>query len=294
MKQKVLAVAAVLLCATAAFAAGRISFVHVLPATYDLAPAERVAFIYAIGDSEYVNDFVMDFIDAAGRAGTYSIESAVENNHHLIADEAALRLLRREHPADAYLGVTAFTCQPTDRSAEGSERDETGERVKRLHRWVDVVCEGRMHVMDGSGRKLFSYTVRGEGTSPRSSSLSGDERAVAYRQAAHYAAATAAEAITPRKVRETIELDDSAPAFDEGFAMITSERLADARAIWEGALQHHRDSAPLRFNLGAVCEAAGDTKAARDYYQSAVRLSSNRRYAREFDSFIRRSASFRR
>jgi hypothetical protein len=294
MKSKVLVAAAVLLNAASLFAGGRVTFVRLLPATYDLAPAERLAFIYAIGDSDYVHDFVGDFVDAASRAGAYRIEQAVENNHHLVADESALQTLRREHPADGYLGVTAFTCKATDRAAEGSERDNTGERVKRMHHWVDVVCEGRVHVMDRAGKKLFSYTVRGEGTSPRSMSLTDDERAVAYGQAAHYAAVSAAEAITPRRVRETIELDDTAPSFDEAYAMIASERLADARAIWEAALQRHHDSAPLRFNLGAVCEAAGDTKAARDYYQSAVRLSSDRRYIREFDLFNRRSASSRR
>src|ERR1043165_9950663 len=133
MREKVLAVAAVLLCATGAFASARITFARVLPPTYDLAPAERLAFIYAIGDSEHISDFVMDFVDAADRAGAYRIENAVENNHHLLGDETALRLLRREHPADASLGVTAFTCHSTDRSAEGSERDSTGDRVRRVH-----------------------------------------------------------------------------------------------------------------------------------------------------------------
>src|SRR5438552_2651706 len=240
MKTKVLVAAAVLLNAASLFAA-RVTFVRLLPATYDLAPAERLTFIYAIGDSEQVNDFVADFIDAASRAGAYHIEHAAENNHHLVADETALQLLLREHPADGYLGVTAFTFHATDRSAEGSERDSAGDRVKRMHHWVDVVCEARVHVMDHNGKKLFSYTVRGEGTSPRSISLTDDERAVAYVQATHYAAVSAAEAITPRKVRESIELDDTAPAFDEAYAMITSERLADARAIWEAALQRHRD-----------------------------------------------------
>src|SRR5213075_1922762 len=125
MKSKVLVAAAVLLNAASLFAAGRVTFVRLLPATYELA-AERLAFIYAIGDSEQVSDFVADFIDAASRAGSYRIEPAVENNHHLIADETALQLLLREHPADGYLGVTAFTCHATDRSAEGSERDSTG------------------------------------------------------------------------------------------------------------------------------------------------------------------------
>jgi hypothetical protein len=291
MKKKVLVAAAVLLNATGLFAmAPRIVFVRAVPATYDLAPAEQLVVIYAIGDSEHVNEFVGDFIDAVGRAGAYRIDNAVENNHHLIADENALQSLRREHPADAYLGITAFTCSGTDRSAEGSERDSTGERVKRLHHWVDAACEARVHVLDGNGRKLFSYTVRGEGTSPRSVSLSPDERAVAYAQAAHYAAVSAAEAITPRRVRESIELDDAAPSFDEAYAMITSERLADARAIWEAALQRHRDSAALHFDLGAVCEAAGDVKSARRYFQAAVRLKSGeKRYARELDLFLKRN-----
>jgi tetratricopeptide (TPR) repeat protein len=289
MKTKVLVAAAVMLNAASLLATPRITFVRALAATYDLAPAERLTFIYAIGDSELVNDFVAEFIDDAGRAGAYRIENAVENNHHLAADENALRMLRREHPADAYLGVTAFTCRGTDRSAEGSERDSTGERIKRLHHWVDVACQARVHVMDSGGKKLFSYTVRGEGTSPRSTSLTDDERAVAYAQAAHYAAVSAAEAITPRRVRESIELDDSAPAFDEAYAMISADRLADARAIWEASLQRHRDSAALRFNLGAVCEAAGDLTAASRYFGSAVRLSADRRYAREFDLFRKRN-----
>src|SRR6266498_4059019 len=105
MNKKVLVAAAVLLNSASLFAVSRITFARLLPATYDLAPAERLAFIYAIGDSEQVNDFVADFIDAAGRAGAYRIEHAVENNHPFIADETALQLLRREHPADIYLGV---------------------------------------------------------------------------------------------------------------------------------------------------------------------------------------------
>jgi hypothetical protein len=295
MKTKVLVAAAVLLNAASVFAAApRIGFVRALPATYDLAPAERLTVIYAIGDTEQVFDFVVDFIDAVGRAGAYRVENAAENNRHLIVDDAALQALRREHPADAYLGVTAFTCRGTDHSAEGSERDTAGERVKRLHHWVDVACQARLHVMDRDGKKLFSYTARGEGTSPRSTALTNDERAVAYAQGAHYAAVFAAQAITPRRVRESIELDESAPSFDEAYSMIASDRLADARGIWEAELQRHRDSAALRYDLGALCEAAGDLAAAREYFQSAVKLSAgDKRYAREFDLFRKRNAGRR-
>jgi tetratricopeptide (TPR) repeat protein len=293
MKRKVLVAAAVLLNAASLFAgAPRVAFLRTIPATYDLA-AEQLAVIYAIGDTERVNDFVAELTGAIERSGAYRVENASENNHHIITDEAALLALRREHPADAYLGVTAFTCRATERSAEGSERDAAGERVKRLHHWVDVTCDGRVHVMDAAGKRLFSYTVRGEGTSPRSVALTSDERAIAYAQAAHYAGVAAAQSITPRRVRESIELDDSAPAFDEGWALINGDRLDEARAAWEAALQRNRDSAALRFNLAAVCEAAGDVKAATGYYESAVKLSADKRYAREFDLFRKRNANRR-
>ena len=58
--------------------------------------------------------------------------------------------------------------------------------------------------------------------------------------------------ITPRVVRETIEMDDSAPSFDEGMSMIRSERLEDARAIWEVTLRQHRDS---RRNMSGLVKA---------------------------------------
>jgi tetratricopeptide (TPR) repeat protein len=142
---------------------------------------------------------------------------------------------------------------------------------------------------------MFSYTVRGEGTSPRSTALTEDERDVAYEQAARYAAVIAADAITPRSVRETIELDETAPSFEEGFSMIVSDRFEDARAIWQAAAVRHRESAPLFFNLGAVSESIGDLGAARDYYEKAARLSpKERHYRTELNLFRRRNVSMRK
>jgi tetratricopeptide (TPR) repeat protein len=270
-------------------AAPRISFVRRVPAAHDLAPAERIAVIYAIGDSDKVLTFVDRFVDDVARAGTLRIVNAVENNHHFALDAATLKALRHDHPADAYLGVNVFTCSGVERSAEGSEHDVDGTRIKKTHRWVDATCTARVDVLGGDGKKLFSYHVRGEGTSPRATTLSDDEKDVAYEQAARYAANVAAEEITPRSVRESIELDDSAPAFGDGMAMIDAGRLNDARAIWEEALRRHRDSAALNFNLGALSEALGDRDAARRYFQAAVKLSPKQsRYKSELELFQRR------
>lgn len=262
---------------------------------HDVAPAERLAVIYAIGDSSKVEAFVERFVDLVSRAGVLHIVNAVENNHHLLADDLSLRALRREHPSDAYVGIKRFSCSGDEKSAEGSERNDSGDRVKRMHHWVDAKCSARIDVLNADGKKMFSYTVRGEGTSPRATSLSADERDVAYEQAARYAAVSAADAITPRSIRETIDLDEKAPSFDEGFAMIRSERFDDARAIWQSAAARHGDSAALSFNLGAVSEAIGDFGAARDYYEKAARIApKKRRYVTELNLFRRRNASMRK
>ena len=94
----------------------------------------------------------------------------------------------------------------------------------------------------------------------------------------------------PREVRESIELDERAPAFDEAVAMINSDRLADARAIWEAMLARHRDSAALHYDLGAVCEAMGDITTAEGYYKTAARIAPHdARYRSEVNMFRKRN-----
>jgi tetratricopeptide (TPR) repeat protein len=281
-----------LLQATTVFAGGPyISFTRIVPASHDLAPAQTIAVIYAIGDNQNVTTFVEDFVDYVERARTLRIENAVENNKNLASfDGADFKRLRRQHPADAYIGINVFTCTSTQRSAQGSERALDGSRVQRLHVWLDAACEARLDIRNDRGRHLMTLTARGEGTSPRSSELSAEERDVAFEQAARYAALNAADMITPRVVRETIELDDTAPAFDQGLSMIQVDRLEDARTIWEVALRGNRNSAALNFDLGAVCEATGDAAAARKYFQAAVRLSPDeRRYRQELELLQRRN-----
>ena len=291
MKSRFFFAVVLLLLGTSALAnPPRITFTRTMAPAHDLAPAESLAVIYAIGDSSKVDAFIEHFVDLVSRAGVLRIVNAVENNHHLIVDDLSLRTVRREHPADAYLGINRFTCTGDEKSAEGSEHLDSGDRVKRMHHWIDAMCSARIDVLNSDGKKMFSYTVRGEGTSPRSASLTEDERDVAFEQATRYAAVMAAEGITPRTVRETIELDENAPSFDEAFAMVRSERLEDARAIWQAAAIRHRDSAPLFFNLGAVSEAMGDLGAARDYYEKAAGLSpKERRYVTELRLFHRRN-----
>lgn len=253
----------VLFVASTALAASppRLNFTRSVPAPHDLAPAERVAVVGGSGP----------FIDALTQR---------------IARSDRLRVVS---PADVILDVNGFRCSEEEKKAEGSERDPTGARIKRKHTWVDISCSARIDVSRADGRRLFSYPVHGEGTSPRVIALTDEERTIARDQAIRYAAIDAAEAIMPRSVRESIEMDDTAPTFEEGWAMVVAGRLADARAIWEQALRRHADAAALYFDLGAVCEAMGDVTAAGRYYQEAQRRSpKDRRYRSELALFRKR------
>lgn len=278
------------------FAAPRITFIRTLPARHDVG-GERAALIYALGDNDKVMTFVEVLLTHTNREGSaLRVDDAVDRSRHLFGDrlgDAEIKKLNREHPADVWLGVHHFTCDMQQRGGEGSTYDVDGGRVKRKQVWIDATCHARIDVIQPStARRLFSFEVSGEGTSARVVEITDEDRGVALEQAARYAAIAASEAITPRKVKESVELDESAPSFDRGAAMIDGGRLQAARSLWEGELAHNDGSAALHFNVAAVCEALEDVACARDHYGAAARIApGDARYRTEFDLFRKRQAS---
>jgi len=251
----------------------RVTFERVLPAAHDIGRNREVAIVEALGDSPTIENFIEIFVDQANHSGFHRIRDA----------------RRATGPADIYLVIKTFTCESTTRVGEGSVRDYDGNRVKKMLRWEDAVCRVRVDVMSREMRYVSTFYGKGEGTSPRVEQITDDERSIAFQQAARYAAVDAAERITPRRVKEMIPLDETAPAFDEGMVFIDSGQLAEARRQWEIALRTQPRSAALHFNLAAVCEALGDRKAAHGHYTAARQLApKEQRYASEMRLFERR------
>lgn len=270
----------------------RVSFVRTIPAAHEL-PGERVALIYAIGDSEFVKTFVDVFVERSNRDRALRIDDATERGNHVVGDHPdaqIVRRVRREHPADAYLGVNRFTCESSEHGGEVSSYNVDGVRIKRHQIWVDVLCRARIDVLDATLRRLLSFDVKGEGTSQRVSALTSEDRKIAALQAARFTAISASELVTPRQVRESIELDESAPGFDDGRPLLAADRLSDVRALWEASLRGNPSSAALHYDLAAVCEALGDRGAARAHYEAAQRLApSQPLYRSELSMFRRRN-----
>jgi tetratricopeptide (TPR) repeat protein len=284
---------AFLLLAIPVAAAPRINFTRTLPPRHDIG-GERSAVIYALGDNDKVSTFVEVFLNHTNRAGILRVDDAVDRSRHLIGErpsETTIRQLNREHPADVYLGINHFTCESETRGGEGSTYDVDGARVKRRHLWVDATCQARIDVIEpATAKRLFSFMAKGQGTSPRVADITDEERGIAYEQAARYAAIEASEAITPRRIRESIELDDAAPDFDEGAAMIDAGRFDSARTAWEKELGRSESSAPLHFDLAAVCDALGDLGCAREHYRKATRLAPGEtRYRAGLELFMKRT-----
>jgi tetratricopeptide (TPR) repeat protein len=250
----------------------RITFEHILPAPHHV-DGEDIAIAQAIGDAASIETFVEVFVEQANKSQILRLRDS----------------RRATGPADAYLDVKTFTCDVATREAEGTSRDADNKRVQRQYQWAEAVCTTTVDVRSNTMKRVSTFHVRGEGTSTHVAEVGEDDRKTALEQAARYAAIAAAERITPRRVRESVVLDEAAPAFEEGMAMIDSGRFDEARAIWVAALRKTPSSAALRYNLGAVCEALGDRLAAEQHYTAARQLAPNEaKYALELRAFLKR------
>lgn len=268
-----LCVLCLLLASSARGVTPRVTFDRVVPPPVDLGSSEEVVLLGAAGDDPELETFVEALLHEINRSRTLR---AGDGRGRTASKAPGLR-------------VTSFACDATVARGEAGGRGSEGERVRRNVEWVDAACSAAIEVLSG-GKALASFEVRREGTSPRAEKAGDDERTIARRQAARYTAVAAAERITPLRVRESIVLAEDAPAFEEGLALIEIDRLSGARAAWERALASHPRSAPLHFNLAAVCEALGDPRAAERHYSRAVDLApSEPRYARELRAFRART-----
>lgn len=254
----------ILLAPAALAASARIVFERTLPATQNLGAARDIAIVSAPSNEPLIDEFIDELIHHANRSSPLLLRDARD----------------KTGPAEAHLDVKMFRCATEMREAE---------RAKQRAIQVAAICTARIEVLSRFLKPVSTFFAKGEGTSPRTDVITDEDRDRALLAAARYAAIDAAERITPRRVRESILLDESAPAFAEGMAMIEAGRLAEARAIWTRAQQTQPRSAALRFNLAALSEAMGDRRAAEVNYNAARQLAPKEpRYSNELKLFTRR------
>src|SRR3954470_18205924 len=119
MRRSILAM--ILISSPLASAADRIDYMRHVPARYDLANASEIAILYGIGDNDSVETFVSEFAEHTNRAGPIHLADVTAHGAHFIGqkpDDRTIQKLKRENRADAYMGVTRFTCEFVTRNGE--------------------------------------------------------------------------------------------------------------------------------------------------------------------------------
>jgi hypothetical protein len=251
----------------------RITFERVLPAEHDLGRVQDVAIVSSPATNPMLEMFVERFMEETNRFGFLRVRDARYTTG----------------PGDLHLDIKTFTCDTAERQGEGSVRDLDGSRVKRNYVTVGAICTARIDVLSRLMKRQSTFYAKGEGTSSHVTTVTAEERNDALEHATRQAADDAAERITPRRIRETIALDETAPAFDDAISLIDADQVPAAKAIWEAELRKQPRSAALHYNLGAVCEALGDRHAAELHYVAARQLAPDvPRYATELKLFARR------
>lgn len=284
-------VAAVCALAAVDAAGARIVYTRHMPPAHNLG-GDDIIVVHAAGETLPADEFLDTFVDRTTRAGLMRMDTVARRQ--LFArhkpNASAMRRLRRLYPREVYLALDRVECSTSEKSGEGSTYNTDGVRVKRRHRWVDALCHVTVAVLDpDTGRPRVSLDVSGEGTSPRVVQLTDEERAIAVGQAVHMAGVNAADLVTPRRIRESIELSENVPEFHRVIAMINANRLEDARRLLQASLSTRGARPEIHLDIAAISEALGDDVTARRHYLRAAELDpKERRYALELYRFDRR------
>ena len=268
---------------------------RLVPAPYNLGPAKRLVLVETVGPYAARSLVTSRFVSAVRAGGIFQIADATGEDiriSQLGSGEAAreARAFRRDWPADVYVRLEVAELEARRRSETKKQKDRDGNEFETKRFWAEAVCELQVAMMDGrNGRDVATYRVHETRRSERKDSWNARLLEHATDAAADAAVAEAVDQFTPRRVDESLSLDEKAPLAEEGIRLIEAGDPRGARHLWEKALEAHPEDARLYYNLGAVSEAVGDPRAAREYYEDAIRLNpSEENYRRALEALDQR------
>jgi formylglycine-generating enzyme required for sulfatase activity len=243
-----------------------VAVLHTVPPRFNIVPARRLAVIGHLGKPaapEREGEFIDLVISKLQRYDQYdvkderafarSLDPYEQKDWHRYLDETAGEVI-------VMVGVWDGSCASWERT-----RDDGTEDADEV---VDWAAECRA--------SLALYRPH---TGERIGSVNVDEYAyaatqqTAWNDAMSNAAYQIIGGFTPLAYPEEVDLDRDAPLVREGMARFDNRDYDGALSLWEDALKAFPDSAPLLYNLGALCEALKDPKAARIYYSRAIAIA---------------------
>jgi hypothetical protein len=289
------AAAAVVLVLTIAGCGPSVSVTRLVPPPYNLGPARKLVLVEVVGPGRWRSDASRYFHDAVASGGVFQLENATGAGIRLSLlgeGEAArtAKAFRSEWPADVYVGLDVSGVTSKMRSKKEKVKAKDGTETERTRYWAEGTCEVELTLLDArTGALLARYSTDETRTTSRSDSAADGLLRDAEAAAVQAAVAAAVHQFTPRRVSETLPLDDEAPDAKAGIERIEAGDLPGARRLWEATLQRAPSDARLLYNLGVVSEALGDPKAAGEYYEDAIRLAPGEpKFRRALDSLEQR------
>ncbi|MCK6682252.1 MAG: tetratricopeptide repeat protein [Thermoanaerobaculia bacterium] len=278
----------------------QVTVMHTIPAVYNLGLIERVVLVEAWGSSFEVPAVVSAMAGESYARGFYqfvdarSARMAIRVLKSADAEREAEKF-RNEWKADVYIGLELLGCRVKPNSRVVTEKDKDGKEYQVTKYWHEGSCEVKVDLVNArDGREIASFgVVSSEETSPMNTESSYDAEQ-ALKRALESAGVQAVARFTPRRASQSIFLEKDAPLGKEGGQLVSDHRLPEARKFWEDALSSYQEVASYNYNLGAVCDALGDSAAARRYYEKAVRLAPDSdRYRNALSSLEQREADAR-
>jgi sulfatase modifying factor 1 len=248
----------------------QVAAIHTVPPKFNIVPAKNLAVIgdaNDIVDQQHEDDFIDLVISKLHHYEQYEVKDERQlsrgfNPGHGLSEVGDWQNYMQQTAGEVIVrvGVPNTDCPVTETTRDDGS-DDAGDVV-----WLDVQCRARLDLFKArTGERIGSLTAEGVG--------SDRNRHTAWNDAMNDAADQIIAGFAAQMFPELVVLDQDAPLVHEGMAKFYSRDYAGARSLWENALANSPNSAPLLYNLGALCEALHDSEAARAYYLRAIAIA---------------------
>jgi len=244
--------------------------IHTVPPKFNIIPAKTVAVIGEARNAEerqHEDEFIYLVLSKLRRYEQYDVKDERElaygiNKGHGFYEAAEWQQYLDETAGDVIVkvGVPGEDCRVYERT-----RDDGSEDTDDVVGWGAECREFLELLQPRTGDRIGSVTAEGYGSAP--------DQQTAWDDAMNDAADQIIGGFAPQRWWELVALDPDAPLVREGMVKFESGDHDGALALWESALATSPNSAPLLYNLGALCESLEDWKAARAYYSRAIAIA---------------------
>jgi formylglycine-generating enzyme len=253
-------------CASAPF----VGVMHTVPPKFNIVPAKTVAVIGDASNAEdraHETEFIDLVVSKLNRYEQYVVKDERELAYGINKGRGFYQTREWQQYLDetagdviVRVGVPSEDCRVYERT-----RDDGSEDTDDVVGWSAECREFLDLFQPRTGDRIGSVTADGYGSAP--------DQSTAVDDAMNDAADQIIGGFTPQQFAEMVLLDPDAPLVREGMVKFDNRDYDGTLSLWENALAASPDSAPLLYNLGAVCEALHDLKAARAYYSRAIAIA---------------------